>query len=53
VDVDGFLAEYAVAPANILWKNSKDIRWDIQCLQESLGARSSSMAAVAVCSDVN
>lgn len=27
----------AVAPADILWKNPKDIAWDIGALQESLG----------------
>jgi hypothetical protein len=36
--VDGFLAEYAVAPANILWRNSdRAMRWDLAALQESLG----------------
>jgi len=37
VDVDGFLAEYAVAPANILWKNPPTMSWGIASLQESLG----------------
>eukprot|EP00823_Brevimastigomonas_motovehiculus_P002761 TRINITY_DN1656_c0_g1_i1.p1 TRINITY_DN1656_c0_g1~~TRINITY_DN1656_c0_g1_i1.p1 ORF type:complete len:409 (-),score=101.39 TRINITY_DN1656_c0_g1_i1:127-1332(-) len=37
VDVDGFLAEYAVAPACMLWKNDKTMRHDLAALQESLG----------------
>jgi threonine 3-dehydrogenase len=37
VDVDGFLAEYAFAPANILWRNPRGMRWDHAALQESLG----------------
>lgn len=46
VDVDGFMAEYAVAPANILWKNPRDMPWEIASLQESLG---NSVYTVEVC----
>jgi threonine 3-dehydrogenase len=39
VDVDGFLAEFAVAPYNILWKNDKNsgMAPELMALQESLG----------------
>ena len=37
VDVDGFLAEYSVAAANILWKCPKDMPHEIAAMQESLG----------------
>lgn len=38
VDVDGFLAQYAVAPANILWRNEPGkLTPEIAALQESLG----------------
>lgn len=46
VDVDGFLAEYATAPANILWRNPPDIEWEIGAMQESLG---NSVYTVEVC----
>lgn len=37
MDVDGFLAEYSVAAANILWKCPKDMPHEIAAMQESLG----------------
>jgi len=37
IDTQGFMSEYAVAPANILWKNPPDMKWEIASLLESLG----------------
>eukprot|EP01083_Nonionella_stella_P276955 941553_1 len=46
VDVGGFLSEFAVAPANIFWRNPSDDPCDLGALQESLG---NSVYTVEVC----